>query len=211
MKNSVIKQTLLLSAFALFLGCASTGKQDHGLNLTDELKDFVQDKSKLPTIVYTRPNVPGLQAYHSFMVDPTNVYRTKHENGLITDQDIVRLKQQFYQKMVSELKNAGLEVVDTPQEDTLRISLALSDLRAPISLSSEMATAIGQQFELGGVTIVAAFSRAKEDSVVAVVMEYSRGNSVLVDTPKSNFSDIEAALTNWARNVSKAIVRAHKS
>lgn len=211
MKNSVIKLTLLLSVSALMLGCASSGKQDQGLNLTDELKDFVQDKSKLPTIVYTRSNVPGLQAYHSFMVDPINVYRTKHENGLITDQDIARLKQQFYQKMVSELKSAGLEVVDTPQEDTLRISLALSDLSAPISLSSEMATAIGQHFESGGVTIIAAFSRAMEKSVVVVVMEHFRGDSMFVDRPKSNLSDIEAALDNWAKNVSEAIVSARKN
>jgi hypothetical protein len=93
----------------------------------------------------------------------------------------------------------------------LKISLALSDLRAPVSLSSETATAIDKHFELGGVTIFAAFSHAKTESVVAVVMKRSSGKSMLMDSHTSSFSDIEAAMDSWAKNVSLAVVEAHKN
>ncbi|WP_289029567.1 DUF3313 family protein [uncultured Paraglaciecola sp.] len=205
----VLTRTLAIFLTVLFMfGCTSQHKQ---LNLTEDLKDFVQDKSKLPVLVYTRPGAAELKTYHSFMVDPINVYRTEKEEGLISDNDINRLKYQFQQKMTNELKKAGLPVVDIAQADTLKISIALSDLRAPVSLSSETATAIGKHFELGGVTIFAAFSHAKTESVVAVVMERSRGKSMLMDNHTSSFSDIEAAMDSWAKNVSLAVVEAHKN
>jgi len=144
------------------------------------------------------------------MVDPIDVFRVDEKDSLITDTDIQSIKIYFHQKVLTELQKAGLQIIDIPKRDTLRISLALSDLRAPISLTSETATALGQQFELGGVTIIAAFSEANTEVVVAVVMERSRGESFLSNKYSSNnFSDIEAALDIWAINVSRAIANAH--
>ena len=195
----------------VFVAISACTSQSNKLTLPSNMSELVQDESKLPVLVYVRQNSPPLESYHSFMVDPITVFQVEDLDILITQNDVERLKEQFHQKVEIELIKAGLKIVDSPQQDTLKISIALSNLRAPISLSREMATALGKQFELGRVTITAAFSQASSDKVMAVVMDKSRGENILSGTSVSNFVDIEVALDSWAVKVSEVIGSAHRS
>lgn len=200
-----------LAALFLFtivlLSCSSQSTRE--LVLSEDLAELEQDNSALPALVYIRPGAPDLASYSSFIIDPITVRRTNSDDKLLTEEDFVYAQHYLKKAMVDELQASGYQIVEEPTNETLRISLAISDLKAPISVSSKFATMLGSHFELGGVTISAAFSDPETGRIDAVVMVRSRGESMLQDKPWSNMADIEAAFDHWALGLRGAIDKAH--
>lgn len=200
---------LFISLYCAFTLVSCSSQRNTSLKLSPDLAELVQDTSVLPTLVYIRPNVPDLSSYSHFIIDPVKVSQTQHIDIMLTEEKIVEAQYYLRNAIETELKAGGYKVLEEPNDQTLRISVSISNLKAPISISSAFATALGAEFEVGEVTIVAAFSDPISNRIDAVVLERSRGESMLTNKSWSEMADIEAAFDIWAKGLRQAVDKAH--
>lgn len=67
------RKPLIVAAtlFSFLTGCAQVSNDVSVDKLTVNTAGLVQDMSKKPTLVFTRPGAPTLAAYSKFIIDPT--------------------------------------------------------------------------------------------------------------------------------------------
>lgn len=206
-KKSLILATTLLT---LMSGCAQVSNNISADKVTVNTTGLVQDKSKKPTLVYTRPGAPTLADYSKFIIDPVIVDYSDPSINDISTEDINEMRNYFHKVMTTSLTDAGYQVVTRTAENTLRVSFKISDLKAPTAATNvSMLLVPGLSTSVGEVTVEATFTDAASGTINAVVLENSRGSYMFNPNPLTTLSDVEAAFDNWAAGFTQAINKAH--
>ena len=205
-----LRPTLLVLIILVGLtACGPTSKTVKNYTTLGDLSGLELDKSQAPTLVYKRPGAPGLAAYNRFIIDPVQVNYDDPKLKEIKPEDIGRMQQEFRDAMITELREAGYEVGTRSQAETLRISLTLSGLKAPLAVGNISNALLPFSVSVGEVTVEGTFRDALTNRIDAVVVDRSQGSRVLNPTPWSTWSDVRAAFKKWAKGVRKAVDKAH--
>ncbi len=199
----------MFGAATLLSACGTTTKSIEGYNTISSLSGLSQDRRELPTLVYVRRGAPGLGAYGRFIVDPVRIsYSDPKMRELDADQ-LNEMQRRLQGAVAAELVAGGYEVGTRSGPGTLRISMTITNLKAPTAALNVSRAFVPFSLSVGEVTVEAAFRNTQSNRIDAVVVNRAEGNRVLASKPWSTWSDAEASFKEWAVGIRKAVDKAH--
>ena len=201
--------TLMLMLFTVLAACGpkQIAVQDH--TFTVDISELEQDMSESPHIVYSRPGAPELGDYNRFIVDPVLIIYSDPQMKELSTEQVGEMQQYFRNAVIEELRNGGYEVGTKSQAKTLRISLAISGLKAPSAASNITSAVVPLAVSVGEVTIEGVFRESLTNRIDGVVVSHSRGSRVLNPKPWTTWGDVESSFDNWAKGFREAVDKAH--
>ena len=137
---------------------------------------------------------------------------TKHNSGAANQrlpEQIGEMQQYFRSALVRELREGGFEVGSRSQANTMRISMTISDLKAPTAATNVTAAVVPFAVNVGEVTVEAVFREALTNRIDAVAVERSRGSRALNPSPWSTWADVIRTFNRWAKGIREAIEEDH--
>lgn len=218
-KNSFLVATFTLGVIVTVSACAPVSRTVKDSSITADISGLELDKNEAPTLVYIRPGAPTLAAYKRFIIDAVQVNYTDPKMKELDPEQVGKMQQYLREAMVTELREAGYEVGTRSRAETLRISLTISDLKAPRGGGAANVGAIAAgaavglpgvfSVSVGEVTVEAIFREALTNRIDAVVVDRSTGARVFKGKPWSTWADVTGTFDNWAKGVREAIDAAH--
>lgn len=199
---------LALITLGTAIGCAPVTKKVEGYDIMADISGLELDESQEPLLVFSRPGAPSFEAYNRFIVDEVQVFYSDPAIQEIPPEQIGEMQQYLRDAIIRELRAGGFEVGTRTQPDTMRISITISDLRAPSAAPNITAAVFPYAWRVGEVTVEAVFSDALTDRIDAVVVERTRGSRVN-PSPWSTWSDVTATFDRWAKGLRQAAEEAH--
>ncbi|MGB0507455.1 MAG: DUF3313 domain-containing protein [Pikeienuella sp.] len=215
-KSSVV----ILVLFSLLIAACAPQSQ---IVSTEEshfsLAGLKLQREEFPTLVYTRPGAPGLEAYNRFIVDTVQIDYDDPNISELSHEDVTRMQNYFREAMIKELLDGGYVVGTRSEPGTLRISLAVTGLSASKSGGAQNLAGIAASavigvpgvfsISVGEVTVEGVFTDATQNRIDAVVINRSKGSRVFNSSPWSTWADVEASFDQWAEGFRKAVDTAH--
>lgn len=210
---------LILAMFNLLVACAPKGVVvDDYIPLTN-LSGLEVKHNQRPTVLYTRPNAPGLGAYSRFIIDPIQVLYSDAHMQEISKQQLVEMQLYFKRAMEKELHLAGYKTVTIPQAKTLRVSFIISGLKGSMTGSVANVAAMGAgavvgvpmiwAINVGEVTVEGVFRESLSHRIDAVAITRTQGSHTFNKQPWSTWADVEDAFDEWAIGFREGVDRAH--
>jgi hypothetical protein len=181
---------------------------------------FLSDYSRLETVSETGLryiNRNALARYSSFIVEPIDIQyvdikaiNTATDQD-ITKQDIANVADYLQQAIIKEL-SSGYEIASRPGPAIARIRMAITDLRKTRRVAESHGhggyTALeGIRARAGGISIEAEIVDSETDEQIAAVVELHFGRA---PQDWSDWSDAEAGMDYWARQLHTRIDEAHQ-
>ena len=215
----VVLTMLMLAVLVVLSACGPKSKtiQDH--TITGDLTGLQLDESQAPTLIYKRPGAPSLAAYNRFIIDPIQINYNDPNLQELDPEQVGKMQQYFRDAMIKELRKGGYEVGTRSQANTMRISLTVSNLKAPkgggaaniVAMGAGAVTGIPMPFAIsvGEVTVEGVFREALSNRIDAVVVDRSAGSRTFNAKPWSTWADVEGAFDKWATGVREAVDQAH--
>lgn len=208
LKKIVCGTCVFLTPFML-VACGTATKSVENYNPSVSLRGLTQDRSAEPTLVYTRPGAPGLGNYSSFIIDPVRVnYRDGSIKGLDKDQ-VQKMRQKFRAQLIAELAASNYRIVSSPGRNTMRISMTITNLKAPSAITNVSNVVLPFSLAVGEVTIEGTFRQSSSNRVDAVVVNRAQGQRLMNSKPWSTWADAEQSFKEWAKGIRKAVDRGH--
>ncbi len=201
--------TLMLIALVFAAGCATKSLPIEGYTPTVDISDLVRDDSEAPTIVYRRSGAPDLGDFDRFIIDPVQLYYDDPDMAELSPEQIAKLRQHFLDAMTRELTDAGYTVGTKSEAGKLRISFALSGLKAPSAGPNVTAVVIPIAARVGEVTVEAVFRDALTNQVHAVAVTRALGSRWLNPSPWSTWADVQKFCDGWAKGFRESVDAAH--
>lgn len=206
------KKVLLVvsTATLLITSCAQVSQVANPEHISVDVSGLTLDSSQAPSTVYMRAGAPTLADYNKFILDPLSIDYNDPKMKDISTEEVKSIRDYFNQVMTQELINGGYKIVTRSNPDTLRMTFAIRDLKAPTaSTNVSMLLVPGLSTSVGEVTIEAVFRESTTNKINAVVLENSRGSYMFNPNPLTTWSDVEVAFDNWAKGFRKALDTAH--
>lgn len=200
---------LMLTVLVGVAACGSAIKTIGDYEIVSDLSGLELDESKQPLVLYIRPGAPTFAAYERFIVDDVQVNYTDPAMEELSPERVGEMQQYLRNAIIRELREGGFEVGTRTEANTLRISMTISDLKAPTSATNVSAAVVPFAINVGEVTVEAVFREAVTDRIDAVVVESSRGSRTLNPSPWSTWADVTATFDRWAKGIREAAEEAH--
>ena len=204
-----ILSTITLMALVFASGCATKSLPIEGYTPTVNISGLERDDSESPTIIYRRPGAPELGEFSRFIIDPVQLYYDDPDMAELSAEQIAKLRQHFLDAMTRELTDAGYTVGTKSEAGKLRISFALSGLRAPSAAPNVTAVVVPITARVGEVTVEAVFRDALTNQVEAVAVTRARGSRWLNPSPWSTWADVQKFCDGWAKGFRESVDAAH--
>ncbi len=201
--------TISLISIISLAACTSGSKKVEKHALTTSISGLVQDKEALPTLLFKRPNAPGLENYNSFIVEPVRISYRDPSMQKFSSKDLSRMQTYFKNSVTKELREAGFTVTDQSGPKTMRMTFTVSGVKAPNAAPNVVGVLAPVALSVGEITIEASFKESMTGRTDAVVIDRSQGSRVLNMTPWSTWSDIESTFDRWADGIRRAVAEAH--
>ena len=208
-RMTIARAATALTVAMLIVGCGTTSRPIGDYEPFSDLSGLVLDESQSPTLIYRRPNAPGLDAYTAFIVDEVKIDTRDPDAKKLAPQDAERIQSYFRDRLTNELHEGGYTIADTPGEQTMRISFVLSGLKVPTAAANVTLVLAPVAMSVGGVTVEGTFREAMSNRTDAVAIDRSVGSRVLNPTPWSTWDDVESALAKWAKGIRESVDKAH--
>lgn len=170
----------------------------------------MQDSSAEPALLYVRPDAPTLGSYNSFIVDPVRVSYSDPNMAEIPVEQLTRIQLYFQNAVITELREAGIEVGTRSQEGRMRLTLTITGIKAPSAAANLSNAVLPVSLSVGEVTVEGQFRNAEADRLDAVVVSRSQGSRVLNSTPWSTWADVESGLDQWAKGFTESVVASRR-
>ncbi len=199
---------LCLAVLVTVVGCAPSATKVEGYNIAADVSGLKLDESRAPVLFFLRPDAPSFKAYNRFIVDDVQVKYTDPKMQEISPEKVGEMQQYLRDALIRELRDGGFEVGTRTQANTMRISITISDLKAPSAAANVTAAFVPYALSVGSVTVEAVFRDAVTDRVDAVVVERSQGSRVN-PSPWSTWADVTATFDRWAKGIRRAAEEAH--
>lgn len=194
----------------VLMACSSLSTPDVPSQLPGDLKGLQLVEKEFPNVLYVRDGGTTVADYTDFYIPEIRVIEQFNQTSQLSDSQTQELTRYFYTKLNNELKSAGLNIVESPTSTSMSINIGITDINAPISLSSKSAARIQSNFEFGSVAIVAGFANSKTNRVDALAVHLLKGKSMFSNEQQSSYQDIIAAFDIWSKNVAEAIINAKR-
>lgn len=198
-----------LISLTIIVGCAPVIKNVGDYEILADTSGLELDDSQKPTLVFLRPDAPTFAAYDRFIVDTVQVNYADPKMKEISPERVGEMQQYLRDAIIRELRAGGFTVGTRTEPKTLRISITISDLRAPSAAANVTAAVVPIAWSVGQVTVEAVFREAVTDRIDAVVVERSQGSRGLNPTPWSTWADVTATFDRWAKGIRQAAEEAH--
>jgi len=205
-RKNIIAAVMLSSLLA---ACGTTTKSVEGFTPSAGLNGLVQDRSELPTLVYTRPGAPGLGQYNRFIVDPVRIDYSDPKMRELNAEQMEQMQRRLQASVASELQAAGYQIGTRSGPGTMRISMTIANLKAPSAAANVARAFIPFSFSVGEVTVEAVFRNSAANRVDAVVVNRAQGNRIASSQPWNTWADAEKSFKEWAVGIRKAVDEAH--
>ena len=203
---------LMLAALVVTSGCATKDLPVvEGYTPTVSVAGLERDDSEAPTIIFRRPGAPELGEFSRFIIDPVEIHYDDPDMQELSAEQVARLQQAFLDAMTKELTRAGYEVGTKSETGSLRVSFALSGLKAPSAGPNVTTVIFPYAMRVGEVTVEAVFRDALTNEVEAVAITRARGARWLNPTAWSTWADVEKFFSDWAKGFREAVDEAHAS
>jgi hypothetical protein len=183
------------------------------------LRGLRLDPSQKPALVYKRPGAPGFDTYDKYIVGPITIDYRDPDMEEIPEETILKLKELFYNAIVTELREAGYTTGTKTTPDSMRMEFILSGFRASkggsgLNAASKIAgSLVGMpmlvKVSTGEITIEGVFVDAYERRIDAVAVDRAAGARVFNGASISTWADVEGAFERWAKGIREAIDAAH--
>lgn len=163
-------------------------------------------------ILYLRPDVPKLEAYSRFIIDPPTVSYADREKMSLAEEDIARMQTYLRTAVMAELAGAGYDVVEQPGDGVLRVHIRIHDMQTGAPLAQANAASLGLKFDVnvGSATMEVAYYNALAGRLDAVELSRFEGRRSRSNAGSSRrWGDIEDAFDQWAQLFREAVDRAH--
>ncbi|MGI9301120.1 MAG: DUF3313 family protein [Gammaproteobacteria bacterium] len=210
---------LILTALVALTACGPKSQTIKDYTAIADISGLELDESEAPTLVYKRPGAPTLAAYDRFIIDPVQLSYSDPEMEELDPEQVGRMQQYFRDAMIRELREGGYEVGTRSQAGTMRISLTVSNLKAPKGggaanvAAMAAGTVVGLpmifSISVGEVTVEGVFRESLTSRIDAIVVDRSVGSRALNAKPWSTWADVEAAFDQWAKGVREGVDKAH--
>ncbi|PML81556.1 DUF3313 domain-containing protein [Enterovibrio norvegicus] len=218
--SSLSKIAFAALTSVLLLGCAS-GNRIPATSFTT-YEDFRAGPEGGVDLVWARVGLrtearlkKKLAQYDSVVID--RIYVLTSEDNALDDDQINELTAYFIARLKEKI-TAYKPIVDTPGENSLRLSFALSNVETPnpilavtssllpvglgISTISKITT--GEHTNVGGATVELLVSDAKTDRPLFAVIDRETGNKDLA-TMIDSLDDAKDAINWWVERLGKAL------
>lgn len=200
---------IVLISLTVIVGCAPAIKNIGDYQIVADTSGLELDETQSPTLIFLRPGAPGLEAYDRFIVDTVQVSYTDPQMKEIPTERVGEMQQYLRDAIIRELREGGFKVGTRTEPKTLRISITVSDLRAPSAAANVTAAVVPIAWSVGQVTVEAVFREAVTDRIDAVVVERSQGSRGFNPSPWSTWADVTATFDRWAKGIREAAEEAH--
>ena len=206
---------------SLSVGCqARSVSKDVGDYIpATSLRGLRLDSSKKPEMVFKRPGAPGFETYDKFIIGPITIDYRAPDMEEISEETILKLKESFYQAIVTELRDAGYKTGTKTTPNSMRMEFILSGFSASktgsgINAASKVAGGlVGMpmlvKVSTGEITIEGVFVDAYNRRIDAVAIDRSAGARVFNGAAISTWADVEGAFKKWAKGIRESIDRAN--
>ncbi len=193
-----------LISLTIIVGCAPVIKNVGDYKIVADTSGLELDDSQKPTLVFLRPDAPTFAAYDRFIVDTVQVNYADPKMKEISPERVGEMQQYLRDAIIRELRAGGFTVGTRTEPKTLRISITISDLRAPSAAANVTAAVVPIAWSVGQVTV-----EAVTDRIDAVVVERSQGSRGLNPTPWPTWADVTATFDRWSKGIRQAAEEAH--
>ena len=206
--------SLLAVGFAFVVAaCESTQTREvkaEGYKFVNDTSELVQTPDEEGLIVYERAEDYDLSRYRKFIIDPVKVVYNDPDMKNLDEEKLKEIQEYFVEAIAKQLNEGGYEVVTAPSEGTMRVEIAIVDLRVP-SAAYNAIMVVGSPIAAttGSITIEAAFRDAPSNRLDAVVVARRSGDSMSA-TPWSNWADVQDSVDAWAEDLREALDAAHE-
>ena len=173
-------------------------------------------------MVYKKPGV-DFSKYNKVLIDKVVFYLKPDSKAQGIQPDALkRLADTFEQKLVAALNDA-YPLVSQPGPDTLRIRIAITDIKpsnpvlAPMSAVMPVGMAVnlvsnvttGQSINVGSASIEAEFLDSSTGEVLGEIVDHKVGSTYDVATVKGKWGHAEEAFGQWAEMLRKWLDKVH--
>ncbi len=210
MRNNFLLNTAMISMALVLSACTSSNSSLAGYQIASDLNGLVQDSSAEPALLYVRPDAPELGSYNSFIVDPVRVSYSDPKMADIPVEQLTRIQFYFQNAVITELREAGIEIGTRSQPGRMRLTLTITGIKAPSAAANLSNAVLPVSLSVGEVTVEGQFRNAQADRLDAVVVSRSRGSRVLNSTPWSTWADVESELEQWAKEFTQSVVASRR-
>lgn len=182
------------------------------LRRIDDLSEFVWGYVKAPLI---------LRRYDNVILDPILVYFHPEAKGTgIDPAKLAELTAFFREKILEEMSDVRqVELVDRPGPDTMRVRIAITDVRSVKSganIGAKVAgAAVGAGFlvpavEVGGATMECEVLDSETGERLVALVDTDSGRRMMNFKSMKAMGDAKAAMAEWARDFRKNLQRIHE-
>ncbi|WP_420791539.1 DUF3313 domain-containing protein [Enterovibrio qingdaonensis] len=220
MKPALRKAAIAVLSSALLFGCAA-GNRPHATQFTS-YADFQAGPEDGVDLVWARVGLRSeerlknkLAQYDSVVID--RIYVLTTEENPLDDEQINELTA-YMAEQLKEKITPFKRVVDVPEENTLRLSIALSNVETPnpilavtssllpvglgISTISKIAT--GEHTNVGSATVELLVSDANNDRPLFAAIDRESGNKDL-STMIDSLDDAKDAINWWVDRLGRTM------
>ncbi len=213
--------TLLLFVFILCTGCTAQKLTRQEPVMFASFEDFRSGPAGGVDLVWSTKRISDeaslratLQKYESLILDQTFVVVDRKTAGTLDEKQMLEIPRQMVHAIESRF-GRWFKLVDTPSENTLRLSIALTNTGSSKPFFAEAAGgSLPAGIKISTVTKVVAGDRPKEDRAMAeLLVSDARSHEPLIATIDKHFSDkdlgtiiaspvaAKAAITPWVERL----------
>ena len=200
MRTNATQRWTLLAAILLVAGCQS---DSIGCGFLEDYTGFGPHPEREGVLAYEKPGI-DLREYDELMIDRVVAYLPEGESADDLDAETVGKVATAFRRILVETISPYYTVVDEPGPHTMRLRIALTDVR-PVPEPGSRATG---SVEVGEAAMEAEMLDAASGERLAAVIDRIRGSTAGYSTPE-RWRHVEGAFREWSRRILDYIDRQH--
>ncbi len=221
MKRFRMAVSVAVSVFVLLLSGCGVIQDYRQSQMFSTFDDFRPGPEGGSDLIWSKPGIKSikdlneiLQQYDRVIVDQVWLVldeKTRYDN--LSEQDILGVSEYLVEK-VKQKASSRFELVDTPQENTLRISIALTNIETPnpilavtssllpfgLGISTIAKVVTGEHTNVGSATIEMMISDANTGDPIVAVIDRKAGSKDL-STMIDSTDDARDAIDWWVERI----------
>ena len=198
-KERALKIIVMLVSILFLSGCGSLGGQYSGF-----LGDYSQLRSSAKVkgaLVYRSPYKTTAD-FDNFIIDPIRVHFIPSSGATAIDPEkLNELTVYFRAQIIKELKAGGYNVVNSPQGKTLRMRIAITDLKKTIAALNIHPTTKLSGAGLGGASIEGEGVDSQTDERIFAFVHTKKGSRFSFSEGLSTWGHAQQVMDFWAGKI----------
>ncbi|WP_282605559.1 DUF3313 domain-containing protein [Pelagibius sp. Alg239-R121] len=210
-------RVFFLLVFVLF-GCENASRQARNVEYSGFLGDYSQLRASTDegfNQVYMNPKLDNpefVRRYTKVLLDPVVIYRDPKEKDLMLSSDLQGIADNFFMLLQNELSK-DYEVVRSPDRETLRIAVAITNASKDIAVLDTLSTLVPSAFAVstlysyaadapgfsGDVSIEARFSDGISGEIYKAAVDRRIGQKSFSAESLDSWQTVNDAILFWSR------------